>query len=372
MFTARSIDTNAWITSIDPEWQGREEELRECARAGRVVCPGCGQLLHFRFQQQQKDEVRRRPHFAHRAKSECPLENQSAEAMEAKALLYEWLQSKFPGDVVMDWPVEMAGWDRPADVYVKTGRKRPLAYWVFDRGVRDRCAFVQRVARHEDGFACQVVWTGATMAFHESGELKLTPTQRDLMSHGDYDNPHGGGSLTFLDAGTGVITSFRGLHLTHSPNLHRWSLRREGTLSTAKVDPNSGEILFQEDLDALRDWKVEEQRRQEEEKLRQEKERQRKAEQEKKWAEAARRLQPLGELMGMPIKEPRSPTRTSEPSHSGHHSYPPPRPPEPSMEWAVLRQELECERCGRVTTDWVSATPSGGTCVCRACMGRGA
>jgi competence CoiA-like predicted nuclease len=34
--------------------------LRALAGAGRLVCPGCGQLLRFRVGEQ------RRPHFAHR------------------------------------------------------------------------------------------------------------------------------------------------------------------------------------------------------------------------------------------------------------------------------------------------------------------
>jgi len=88
MFVAKDIELKSRVTSLDPEWGSRLDELRDLAKSGRLVCPGCEQLLQFRVGE------KRRPHFAHRVLSECPLAKQTAEILEAKAKLYVWLCTK--------------------------------------------------------------------------------------------------------------------------------------------------------------------------------------------------------------------------------------------------------------------------------------
>ena len=77
MFAAQRISDRSRVTSISSQWDDNEEVLRELARSGELVCPGCEQLLWLRT-----GEVRRR-HFAHRDLSECPIGKQSPEVLEA-------------------------------------------------------------------------------------------------------------------------------------------------------------------------------------------------------------------------------------------------------------------------------------------------
>ena len=48
MFVANDIEKKKRVTSLDPEWGSRLDELRDLAASGRLVCPGCEQMLLFR------------------------------------------------------------------------------------------------------------------------------------------------------------------------------------------------------------------------------------------------------------------------------------------------------------------------------------
>ena len=130
MFVAKDKETGARVTSLDPVWRSRDDALRALANSGQVVCPGCAQTLRFRVGNF------RRQHFAHRKLSECPLSRQSPEVLEAKAQLYEWLCSKYPGKVEMDVDLNVPRWKRSADLVVRPAETKVFSYWVFDRTPR--------------------------------------------------------------------------------------------------------------------------------------------------------------------------------------------------------------------------------------------
>ena len=130
MFVAKDKETGARVTSLDPVWRSRDDALRALANSGQVVFPGCAQTLRFRVGNF------RRPHFAHRKLSECPLSRQSPEVLEAKAQLYEWLCSNYPGKVEMDVNLNVPEWECPADLVVRPDDKKVFSYWVFDRTPR--------------------------------------------------------------------------------------------------------------------------------------------------------------------------------------------------------------------------------------------
>ena len=71
MFVAINIVSGARVVSLDPVWVERVGELCALTNSGWLVCPGCAQTLRFRVGDF------RRPHFAHRVLSECPLSRQS-------------------------------------------------------------------------------------------------------------------------------------------------------------------------------------------------------------------------------------------------------------------------------------------------------
>lgn len=116
MFKAQVADNvHEFVTTLDEEWVGREEDLREMARAGKVVCPQCVKELWFRFRERKVGKTKR-PHFAHRAASDCPADRRSPAELECAALLYRWLRSKYPEGVEAEVDLRIPGWDRPADV----------------------------------------------------------------------------------------------------------------------------------------------------------------------------------------------------------------------------------------------------------------
>ena len=81
MFVAKDKELGSRVNSLDLAWDSRFIDLRAWVTSGRLACPCCEQKLLFRA------GYKRRPHFAHRILSECPLSKLSPEVIEAKAQL---------------------------------------------------------------------------------------------------------------------------------------------------------------------------------------------------------------------------------------------------------------------------------------------
>jgi hypothetical protein len=240
MFVAKDRELKSRVTSLDPEWGSRLEELRALAASGQLVCPGCEQLLRFRVGEQ------RRPHFAHRKVSECPLDRQSAEILEAKAKLYVWLCTKYPGLVEMDVDLQIHGWDRFADLVVRAPKGKTFAYWIFDRSPKNR---QELLAYHPKGFSMTILFATHALNKEEDGSLRLSAGQRDFIKTSAFDPLRGFGHLHFLDASSGTLTIYRAFRCVCEPSLYEYHTIREAPLATAKICQESGEIVFQEDVD---------------------------------------------------------------------------------------------------------------------------
>ena len=343
MFVALQAGDGTRVTSLAAEWSDRVEELRECARSGALVCPGCRQPLWLRT-----GEHRRR-HFAHRQHADCPMSKRSAEVLETQAQLYEWLESKFPGSVQMDMPLEVPDGPSTADLLVQPDATRTFGYWVFDRQQRHREGWL--ALRASKTAQVHIVHTESTLSWQSSSELVLTASQRDFIDASDFDRAaeSSGGHLHFFDSGAGLLRIFRGLHCEHAPNVYGWTALREGALAEARISPKSGEIVFAADV-AARD---------------------------------ARRRQMEARAAMRPARLPmrRRQGASPAPSPVSFLSAPPddrvePEPAAPLSEVLresgpprlTLNEPLTCEVCGVRTTEWVTAAPSAGTCVCRGCI----
>jgi competence CoiA-like predicted nuclease len=132
MFVALQAKDRTRVTSIASQWDERLEVLRELTSGGHLICPGCEQRLWLRI------GIKRRRHFAHRHLADCPLGNQSAEVLEAKAQMFEWLEKKYPGKVNLDLTIGVPGWSKVIDLLVEAEPGRKFAYWIFDRQQRSR------------------------------------------------------------------------------------------------------------------------------------------------------------------------------------------------------------------------------------------
>jgi hypothetical protein len=109
------------------------------------------------------------------------------------------------------------------------------------------------------------------------------------------------------------------------------------SLSEAKISPNTGEIVFAEDVAARREHR---------QKL-----------QQHKATDFAARSRASSALQGDPPSA--GEVRTAENSVDEQ---------EPTAPRLNLNGPFRCEDCGIETMDWSEATPSAGTCVCRRCL----
>ncbi len=99
------------------------EEIREKSRNGVIICPECDQPVVV------KAGTKKRNHFAHRALGTCPLSSESANVLQGRKLLYEWLSkklsSKYPDnhELVLEKTFPCEELRRPTDCYLELIKK---------------------------------------------------------------------------------------------------------------------------------------------------------------------------------------------------------------------------------------------------------
>ena len=384
MFQVWDQSRNCTVYCWDEPWCRCPDELREWAREGRLVCHGCREPTWFRTGD------KRRPHFAHRSKSDCPLGQQSLEVLEAKALVFEWLrakQRKKDGVLIqvdMDEPVPGRE-DLRADVMARTHKELVFAYWFFDRRQRARENWLQL---RTETLRPHFIHLTSTLKLPGPRAIELTASQRDFITCPSRYDPCVGGNdgdhLTFLDPDTGQVSIYRRLFCDHPPALFRWGVLRQTPLADALLCPNTGEIVAEADTDALLEHarkekerlqrEAEQLQRQAEERLRTEErlraagaERQRA---EAEWIERKRlhgsRLR-AHQLLAQPEPEAPGFASLAEAGSSAYSKQPasPPASDEPLMS---LNRPYRCRHCGNMAKEWQSLDLKRNECVCRDCF----
>lgn len=112
----------------EPSWDEAEAALRTASREGRLLAPCCQKQLVLRW------GLRVARHFAHYPRARCPFqrwsEPESPEHVAGKVRLYEWCRGHFERDalVALEHPLQEIA-QRP-DIYVQTadGRRFALEY----------------------------------------------------------------------------------------------------------------------------------------------------------------------------------------------------------------------------------------------------
>ncbi|MFO1490192.1 MAG: competence protein CoiA family protein [Kiritimatiellia bacterium] len=383
MFQVWDQSRNCKVYCRDEVWSRRPGELREWAREGRLVCHVCRKSTRFRAGD------KRRPHFAHLRKSDCPLGKQSPEVLEAKALVFEWLrakQRKKDGVLIqvdMDEPVPGRG-DLRADVLARTHKGFVFAYWFFDRQQRNRERWLQL---RSETFRAHFIHLTSTLVLKEPHYIELTASQRDFIACPSRYDPCVGGNegdhLTFLNPDTGQVSIYRRLFCDHPPALFRWGVLRQTPLANALLCPNTGEIVAEADIQALQEHARKEKerlQREEEQRQRQAEERLRTEERlraagavrqraEAEWIERRRlhgsRLR-AHELLEQPGTETPGFASLAEAGTSALSRQPTPQPADETP----LRVNLpyRCKYCGNMTTVWQRLTGLPDECVCRDCF----
>src|SRR5690606_10829678 len=115
-------ETNAEIVVLEPAWGERLNSLRNWGERDVLVCQECQQPVRVRAGQV------RAWHFAHKHRQDCPIGHESSQLLQATAILYRWLVSKFgPERVTVEKRMEGTDLPRPVDCWVNG--EQGFAYW---------------------------------------------------------------------------------------------------------------------------------------------------------------------------------------------------------------------------------------------------
>jgi hypothetical protein len=248
MFVALDTRTGGRIVSLDPRQS--ENELRDSARSGILVCPECRQLIIFRAGSKRR-------HFAHMQHANCSLEHERPELVEARAVLYEWALAKFPDKVEIEHrPVDGATLPRPIDIIVALPGDCRGALWIFDAPMRQ--LETRRAIRNyfANSSSTSVTWLflsgmRTTEPIHQ-GAVQISKMERDFIVRTEYDQskPGSRGTLHYLDASARLLTTFRGLNRIHAPNIYAGD-KYESDLAALLVHPKSFEIAHPNEPELL-------------------------------------------------------------------------------------------------------------------------
>jgi hypothetical protein len=343
MFKALNIQNDAEVVIIDPKWARDIENLRAMDRQNNLVCQGCREPVRVRAGEE------RRYHFAHKHLLNCAYSDESAALREGRAVLYEWLSSKFGDCVTIEKKVDGYDLFRPVDCWVEKDNKI-FAYWIFDTALgpekREQImnCFCDLKIRENYVFTAGMLRKDSD----RSSCIHLTTTEREFMKWSIYDGVTSRQSLHYLDTQLHKISTFRGLHIIHRPQVFQ-GFEISNDLSQVQVSPKNGEFVHPGEHERLRQY--------EEEKTAEE--RRRKEDQE-------RRHLLMSSFQVPSNRSPASPwtsvTRTSVKVPVTSQEKPFSHPAEKAG---------VCIFCGVNTTDWWTHDGNTGQCKCKSCLRQG-
>ena len=211
------------------------EQLREKCRKGTIVCPECDQPVVL------KAGVKKINHFAHQSLESCPLSSESANVLQGRQLLYQWLQkqltSKYPNNhaLVLEKIFPCEHLKRPVDCYIELAKNRNFAYWILESGARNFWEieyFFQGIRLPLN----RIFLSNMIRLDKEKETLKLTPTERHSINEEEL-------SLSYLDINSNKYITYGGLKLYHSPQEYQFLYSIENDLSVMGISPLTGNLI---------------------------------------------------------------------------------------------------------------------------------
>lgn len=362
MFKSIQRNTGEEIISLAPEWRSRLNDLRALTARDLLVCQGCGQPVRL------KAGPSRRPHFAHKHLAGCTYGSESPAVSEARGALYERLCELFPGAVKLEQRLPEGDLPRAVDLVVESGGQR-FALWVVDNRVKMEAR--ERILGAFQKAGLPVIWVLTAEMLHPDAKsptfLRLSPSDRDFMRTTPYDEIgreshldglNVGASLHYLDAKSGLLTSYRALERVHAPNI--FSGRKvQHPLRQVMLDPLAPDFMHPGEGAGLRASR----------------------------AERARRSDRIRRFLGPETPPPAAASpATASPaaeraeeirrrwfSATPESSAPTPAPVESTGSPAPSGASARCVHCGQITEDWWQVWRSGTErlCKCRSCLEKG-
>jgi hypothetical protein len=254
MYKALDVRDNTEVVILDQKWLHYINQLREFDRQDFLVCQGCRQPVRVRAGDQ------RREHFAHKHLENCDYSDESSILCNSRAVLYEWLVSKFGANVTIEKKIDGVDLFRPIDCWVQNGSD-VLAYWIFDSRLKlEKREFLRECIRK---LGIHITWVFALEMLHTEQDnpdkLILSTTEREFIKRSKYDEPFSktdltNGSLHYLDAENRKLLSFRGLSLYHEPQIYR-GYNLTSNLDEVLVSNKNGEFVHNGEYEQLQEYR---------------------------------------------------------------------------------------------------------------------
>lgn len=333
MFKAIDTETNQAVVSLDAKTEEQVSKLRQKGHSDLLQCQTCKEKVRLRAGE------RRRPHFAHKTLANCPTKNESAEMLEARAVLYDFLRTKFSDAVTIEKHLDGSTLPRSIDCWIEHHELK-VAYWLIEGRLSedDQRTISSTIASHH----ASLVWVllSSVIKHPESDDkmLKLSTTERSLMATSELNLIHGEiqcGTLHYLDSNAKTIATFRSLSCVHRPQIYTGKEIRS-PLTAIDVRRGTGEFIHPGEWEALVEVK---------EKIRKMKQRERLWEEER--------------------KSPQIPPNSIPPTLT--YSVPSPHT-SPYSSLSSGNRVGQCESCGEFTNDWWFYDGGTGKCGCRKCQ----
>lgn len=332
MYKAINQKTEVEVIILHPAWSQKLRTLRDWGKQDVLVCQECRQPVRLRAGQI------RAWHFAHKVLRDCPIGHESAQLLQARALLYHWLVDKFGAErVTVEKRLEGVDLPRPIDCWI-AGESVNFAYWIFEKGLKPPQRKAVQTALNGPDVIAHWVFLASRLRQEDGNDgpdgLQLPTTEREFMQPSNYDAPVRayGRTLHYLDHDTGVVTTYRGLIMRHSPHIYEGQPITHA-LGQILASPRTGEFVHPGEYERLKAHKEEQ------------------------------------ETAVVTFSSPPHPfQRRPVPSLLPKSQAASRQPPSSSTEHQV---EAVCEFCGQLTRHWWFHSGKTGLCRCQNCKKAG-
>jgi hypothetical protein len=339
------------ILTLSLAWRERKDELRALDHADLLLCQGCLQPVRL------KAGRFKRVHFAHKHLQGCSYGEASSRLLAARALLYEKLSLCFPGRIDAEWKPPELVMPRPVDLVFRPESGGLVIYWLADTLLKYETRLQLREAFKKLG--ARIIWVLGDNLIrpdpnHPAWNL-LSPFERDCLSQTRYDEigkenrlfqAEFGSTLHYLDDENARLITYRSLERVHAPNVFSGS-REVHLLKEIDLDED-GEFVHPGEGKALAASQAA---------------RGRQVERVRRWLQPGRPASSPQQTGGLAPFEAQDKPRMSQMKTQ----------PDPVKDHSVLREQVTCIFCGRLTDDWWSAWTEDGARLgkCRDCLDKG-
>lgn len=350
MYKALDIRDNTEIVILDPKWLRAIKQLRELDHQDFLVCQGCKQPVRVRAGDQ------RREHFAHKHLENCDYAKESAVLQNSRAVLYEWLVSKFGKNVTIEKKINEIALFRPIDCWVKQDTNI-FAYWIFDSRLKSDKREILQACLGKLGIHVNWVFALEMLRTEQDhpDKLVLSTTEREFSRRSKYDAPFTSGyftngSLHYLDAKNRKLLTFRGLSLYHAPQIYK-GYNLTSDLEKVLVSPQNGEFVHEGEHDILQTYEQQLNAID--------------ASPNKQWERFSFLRNP--NFFNQPLRKSDEKDNLEVPIKISAKKI----SEEAPSSSLLLTKTGKCEFCGEVTDDWWTYDGKTGLCKCRSCLKQG-